>query len=139
MDAGIWVDEGLQFKLSLLTDQVAIPSPLYLLLDDTPAFVPTSNMVVTDLSQPAWSGYAPMPVTSWAAPGAPVLGVVDCEGNNTVFSNTSGSPQTVYGWGLATGPGPSDTLLMVGAFSAPQVIPDSGVLVLTPHLQDESV
>ncbi len=138
MDVGIWVDEGLAFKLGLLTNQESIPTVLYLLLVDTVGFTPANSDTVASLSQPSWSGYAPTAVPGWLTPTVDPFHLATCQGNSAVFSNTSGSPQTVYGWGLATGPTVGDTLLMCGKFAAPVVIADAGVFVATPQITDKS-
>lgn len=94
----------------------------------------TTSTVIGDLTAAAWTGYAPVALTSWSA--ATIVGG-RAQKTSTItaqFNNTSGSSQTYYGWAIVD---PVTTKLIAAVNLGAQVIPDGLSAFYVPYITDK--
>lgn len=122
-------DEG---KLKLSESQNSYLGGLKLGLF-TNNFTITSATVLADLTQGAWTGYSPVNLTSWAT--AVMVGTRASKTSNITaqFDNTSGSPQTYYGWYLYDD---SAGKLIAAVNLGSQTLPDTLSAFYVPSITD---
>jgi hypothetical protein len=123
------VDLGLK---ALLTQQLSYLGTLSWGLFTSNTADAEANVLAT-YTEAAFSGYARQAAGAWAIPTLATPRWQTIPGSGPVFSNTSGSPQTVYGWLLIDPVGP--TLVAATNFGA-VVIPSGMTLTLAPVVTD---
>jgi hypothetical protein len=131
----LFPDQGLPYQLQ----QILTPGVKYRLFAND--VMPTLDTVLADLTEAAWPGYGGPILRNWA--NYTSNGV---SGHNgfaiapaITFGNTSGVPQSAYGYYVTDPAGSPTKLLAVARFdSAPVVIPNGGTTIVIPTWGDFS-
>jgi hypothetical protein len=128
------VDEG---KIPLLNAQGGYLSTVgqWLLFTSNVTIVPsTTYSAVTGGNEASWGGYARVSITSLPTPTVPTPGgpAVSTPTPSPVFTNTSGSTVTFYGWALVDSGGILLAALNIGL----QTLPNGQSFVLLPNITD---
>ncbi len=124
------VDSGRSDVVSVLTSQLGVDTVNMGLYTNNHALAETDTIAA--ITEAANAGYARQLLSGWGAPVGPVGGVWDSIAANVTFSNSSGSPVTIYGFffiGVTRG-----VFYGGGLFPTPLTLPAGGTLIFSPSL-----
>ena len=126
------VDLGRSDLLSVITGQLALDTYDIGLFTSSAAIV--EGDTYASIVEASFGGYARVTTSGWLTPTGPVSGIWNSNASNVTFTNSSGSPATVYGFFFI---GTSRGIFYGGdLFSSPIVIPAGGSVVITPSWFD---
>lgn len=97
-------------KLKLLAAQISYLNTLYFGLF-TNNVTPIDGTAWSALTEAGWSGYARVAANNWGTPAIVSNAAQSLSAINPLFSNTTGSSQTFYGWFLIDASGGTPVLI----------------------------
>ncbi len=126
------VDSGRSDLLKVVVGGVAVDTYNMGLFTNNHTIV--EGTVLTDLTEVSVSGYARQALTGFGGPTGPVGGVWTSTAGNVTFTNSSGSPVTIYGWFYV---GNARAVFYGGGnFGTALTLPAGGTLVFSPAWND---
>jgi hypothetical protein len=135
----VWPDVACGNWLNdFITDHIGNNNYYYRLFTNN--ITPGTATVLTDFTEAAWTGYAPIQGGAITWPAATLSGhVAQSTGSNIVFNNTSGGTVTVYGVYVTNGVTATKLYFAERDPNAPVSVPNGGSYVYTPNQQYESI